>query len=298
MSDFIVHVLIIAATYGIAAVSLNLQIGVAGLMNFGQIAFFGIGGYAVAMAVRAGLPPLAGIPLGVLVAALAGALVGRLGRNLKAEYWAIATLGIAEIFRTVLINEGWATGGAGGIGGDLSLFPGLSGKSAIWAMLGVAVIGLALSFLVMRDLTERQFGRILRLTREQPDLAISFGHDIVRYKVKAMAMAAGVAAFGGSLATSYIAYISPGDLVAFGTFLLWTMVIIGGIGNHRGAVLGAFAVQFIFVGALFLKDGLGIPSELAGALRMLIVGVLLLAFLMIRPAGLVPERLRKINAED
>ena len=62
MSDFIVHILIIAATYGIAAASLNLQIGVAGLMNFGQIAFFGIGGYAVAMAASAGLPPIAGIP--------------------------------------------------------------------------------------------------------------------------------------------------------------------------------------------------------------------------------------------
>ncbi|MFA5120466.1 branched-chain amino acid ABC transporter permease [Zavarzinia sp.] len=298
MSDFIVHVLIIAATYGIAAASLNLQIGVAGLMNFGQIAFFGIGGYAVAMAASAGLPPIAGIPLGVLLAAGAGAAIGRLGRNLKAEYWAIATLGIAEIFRIVLINEGWATGGAGGIGGELSLFPGLKEPAATWAMLGVALAGLVLAWALARGLTERQFGRILRLMREQPDLAVSFGHDIVRYKVKAMAVAAAIAAFGGALATSYIAYISPGDLVSFGTFMLWTMVIIGGVGNNRGAVLGAFVVQFIFVGALFLKDGLGLPSELAGALRMLIVGVLLLAFLMIRPEGLLPERLRKIDAED
>jgi branched-chain amino acid transport system permease protein len=298
VSDFLIHVLIIAATYGIASVSLNLQAGVAGLMNFGQIAFFGIGGYAAAMAAQAGLSPLAGIPLGVAVAAIAGALVGGLGRNLDAEYWAIATLGLAEIFRIVLINESWATGGAGGMGGAMALFPGLSGTTEMLAVLAVAFGGLLLSHLIVRRLTEGQFGRILRLMREQPDLSVSFGHEIVRYKVKAMAVGGGIAAFGGALATYYIAYISPGDLVAFGTFLLWTMVIIGGVGNHWGAILGAFAVQFIFVGALFLKDGLGIPSELAGALRMLIVGVLLLAFLMIRPAGLLPERLRKIDAEN
>lgn len=298
MSEFLVHVLIIAATYGIAAVSLNLQIGVSGMMNFGQIAFFGIGGYAAAMASAAGLSPLAGIPIGVVVAALAGIAIGRLGRNLDAEYWAIATLGIAEIFRVVLINESWATGGAGGIGTATSPFPGLGEPAETRAVLATAVIVLAVAWVVVDRLTESQFGRILRLARTQPDLAVSFGHDIVRLKMKAMAVAGGIAAAGGALSTSYIAFISPGDLVSFGTFLLWTMVIIGGIGNHRGAVLGAFVVQFIFVGALFLKDGLGISSELAGALRMLIVGVLLLAFLMLRPAGLLPERLRKIDAED
>jgi branched-chain amino acid transport system permease protein len=126
---------------------------------------------------------------------------------------------------------------------------------------------------------------------------VSFGHDIVACKVRAMAIGAAIAALGGALSTYYIAYISPGDLLSFGTFLIWTMVIIGGIGNHGGALVGAFLVQAIFVGALFLKDAVGIPSELAGALKMLIVGVLLLIFLFTRPEGAIPERLRKIDAE-
>ena len=83
-----------------------------------------------------------------------------------------------------------------------------------------------------------------------------------------------------------------------GTFLVWTIIIIGGVGNHRGAVLGAFIVQFIYTGALFLKDVVGIPSELAGSLRMLMVGCLLLTFLMIKSGGLLPEKLRKIHAEN
>lgn len=298
MSEFLLHILIVASIYAIAAISLNLQAGVAGLMNFGQIAFFGIGGYAAAISAQAGLPPPAGIAIGIAVAAVAGALVGRLGRNLDAEYWAIATLGIAEIFRIVLINESWATGGAGGIGGDMRLFPALSGKTELLAVLALAVAGMLLSLAIARQLTERQFGRMLRLLREQPDLSVSFGHDITAAKVRTMAIGAAVAAFGGSLSTYYIAYISPGDLLPFGTFMLWTMVIIGGVGNHWGAVLGAFVVQGIFVGSLFLKDAIGIPSDLVGALKMLIVGALLLTFLLTRPEGAIPERLRKIDAQD
>lgn len=298
MSEFLLHILVIAAIYGIVSVSLNLQAGVSGMMNFGQIAFFGIGGYAAAISASAGYSAPVGVAIGIAVAAVAGALIGRLGRNLEAEYWAIATLGIAEIFRIVLINEGWATGGAGGIGSPIQLFPALRGQAQLLAILALAVSCLLACVAVVRQLTERQFGRMLRLLREQPDLSVSFGHDIVACKVRAMAIGAGIAALGGALATYYIAYISPGDLLPFGTFLVWTMVIIGGIGNHWGAVLGAFVVQFIFVGALFLKDALGFPSELAGALRMMVVGILLLTFLMIRPQGAIPERLRKINAQD
>jgi len=298
VSDFLLHIAIIAAIYGIVSISLNLQAGVSGMMNFGQIAFFGIGGYAAAITASAGYSALAGVLVGVVVAAAAGAVIGRLGRNLDAEYWAIATLGIAEIFRIVLINEGWATGGAGGIGSPVQLFPMLEGRSQLLAVLALAVACMLVCLAVAGRLTERQFGRMMRLLREQPDLSVSFGHDIVACKVRAMAIGAAIAALGGALSTYYIAYISPGDLLPFGTFLIWTMVIIGGIGNHWGAVLGAFVVQFIFVGALFLKDVLGFPSELAGALRMMIVGILLLTFLMTRPEGAIPERLRKINAQD
>jgi branched-chain amino acid transport system permease protein len=298
VSEFLLHILIVAAIYGIVSISLNFQAGVSGMMNFGQIAFFGIGGYAAAISASAGYSAPVGIVIGLVAAAAAGALVGRLGRNLDADYWAIATLGIAEIFRIVLINEGWATGGAGGIGSPVRLFPSLEGRAQLLAILALVVACLLVCYAIAHRLTERQFGRMLRLLREQPDLSVSFGHDIVAAKVRAMAIGAAIAALGGALSTYYIAYISPGDLVPFGTFLIWTMVIIGGIGNHWGAMLGAFLVQFIFAGALFLKDAFGFPSELAGALRMMIVGILLLAFLMTRPEGAIPERLRKFDAQD
>lgn len=297
MFDFLLHILVVASFYAVLAVSLNLQAGVAGLMNFGQIAFFGIGGYAAALAALAGWPPLAGTLAGMAVAAVAGMLVGRLGGDLEAEYWAIATLGLAEILRIVAINEGWLTGGAEGIGGNIGLFPSLPGEVRELAFLALALVCLGLSYGFAETVTGSQFGRILRLLREQPDLAVSFGNDITSFKARAMTVAAPIAALGGALTTYYIAYISPGDLVSFGTFLIWTTIIIGGIGNHRGAILGTFIVQFIYTGALFLKDFLGIPSELAGSMRVIIIGCLLLAFLMVRSGGLLPETLRRIHAD-
>ena len=296
MFDFLLDVLIVACAYGMAATSLNLQAGFGGLMNFGQIAFFGVGGYAAALGVQAGLPPLVAVLAGIGVGCVLGGLTGLLGRNLEAEYWAIATLGMAEIIRIVLINESWATGGAGGTGTGHPLFHELAGRANMLAVLSVAAIALGLCFLLVQRLTETQFGRVLRLVREQPDLCVSFGNNIVAYKVIAMTVGGGIAALGGSVLTLYINYVSPGDLVAFGTFLFWAMVIIGGIGNNLGSLLGAFVVQSIFALALFAKDWFGVPAELIGALRLMLIGMALLLFLLLRPQGLVSERIRKVDA--
>ena len=90
MSDFLLHVLIVAALYGIVAISLNLQAGVSGLMNFGQIAFYGIGGYAAAISASAGYPVPVGVAIGVVVAAAAGAPLRRPGGQPGAPNWGVA----------------------------------------------------------------------------------------------------------------------------------------------------------------------------------------------------------------
>lgn len=296
MFDFALDLLIVATAYGIAALSLNLQAGIGGMMNFGQIAFFGIGGYAVVLGIQAGLPPAVSIFFAISAGAFVGGLTGLLGRSLDSEYWAIATLGLAEIFRIVLINESWLTGGPGGTGTGQALFPNLTGRENMFAFLAIGLGGALVSFMFIHRLTESQFGRIIRLLREQPDLCASLGNNLIGYKTAAMAVGGGVAALGGSVLTLYLNYISPGDLVAFGTFLFWAMMIIGGVGNNPGALFGALAVQIIFGLALFAKDWFGVPSEMVGALRLMLIGVTLLLFLMLRPEGVIPEKVRKINA--
>lgn len=112
MVDYLLGVGVLAAVYAINALSLNLQVGVTGLLNFGQVAFVGIGAYSVAILDSHGVPWMIGFVVGAVLAGIAGALVGRLGRTLASDYWAIATLALAELVRLVALNQDGFTGGA------------------------------------------------------------------------------------------------------------------------------------------------------------------------------------------
>lgn len=297
MLEFLFYVATVGAIYGILAVSLNLQAGVAGLLNFGQVAFFGIGAYGVGIAAHRGAPILVGVLCAIAVAALAGAAIGRLGRTLSAEYWAIATLALAELFRVVILNEDWIGRGADGIGGIPGLWGALSGTARDVVTLATAVVILVALYLIGERITTVQFGRVARLIREQPGLAASMGHDVVKTKVRMMMIGAVFASIAGALFTSYISFIGPGQLLPFSTFLVWATIVVGGLGNHRGAIVGAFVIQLIYSGSRFVNDYLSFPPESAASLRLLLVGLTLLAFLLFRTDGLVPERLRGEHAE-
>src|SRR5690606_23077334 len=145
-------------------------------------------------------------------------------------------------------------------------------------------------------LTAIQFGRVLRLLREQPLLAESLGHSVTGAKVRLLMIAAPIAAVGGSVYTMYISFIGPNQLLPIETFLIFTMLIVGGMGNTSGAVLGALAVQLVYTGTRFIKDYLPIPEDSAGSIRLLLIGLMLTAFLMFKPSGLIPERLRRVDA--
>jgi len=115
--SFLLHVAGLSCVYALLALSLNLQAGFAGLLNFGFVAFVGIGAYATAICTSLGYPAVAGMVVGAAVAMVVGLVMARLGRNLASDYWAIATLAVAELVRIVAVNEGWLTGGAQGISG-------------------------------------------------------------------------------------------------------------------------------------------------------------------------------------
>ncbi|MGY1721526.1 branched-chain amino acid ABC transporter permease [Blastococcus sp. SYSU DS0533] len=298
MLDFLLYVATVAAIYALFALSLNLQAGVTGLLNFGHVAFFGIGAYASGIVALHGGSWLLGIVVGVVAASLLGAAIGRLGRTLAADYWAIVTLAVAECFRLIVVNESALTGGPQGISGIAGPFTGLTGigSSLAWLALCVALAGVA--YLIAETLTRMQFGRVLRLLREEPMLAASLGHNITAEKMRVLAVAAPIAAVGGSVYTLYISYIGPNQLLPIETFLVFTMLIIGGMGNNRGAVFGALAVQLIYAGSRFLKDVFPIPEQSASSVRLLVVGLVLTAFLMTRPQGLFAEKLRRIDVHQ
>lgn len=297
MLDFVIYLVTISAIYGMLAVSLNLQTGVTGLLNFGQVAFFGVGAYATGIVALNGGSWIVGVLIGVVVASLLGIVVGRLGRTLAADYWAIVTLALAECFRLIVTNESAWTGGPQGIGGIPGPFASDSALIVSFAWLGSCVALLAATYFVSQRLTETQFGRVLRLLREQPLLTESLGHNVTAAKVRLLMIAAPIAAIAGSCYTLYISFIGPGQLLPIETFLVFTMLIVGGMGNMRGAIVGAVVVQLIYSGSRFLKDVFPIPPENAGSIRVLIIGATLTAFLLWRSEGLFPERLRKLDAD-
>jgi branched-chain amino acid transport system permease protein len=294
--EFLLGVGVIAALYGVLSVSLNLQAGVTGLLNFGLVAFFGIGAYATGIASLHDFSWELAVLIGMVVAAVAGAGVGLLGRTLGVEYWAIATLALAELLRLVALNSDGLTNGPDGITTVQPFFGDADAttRDALWLVLSLGV--LAVCALIAARTAETQFGRVLRMVREREPLAASLGHDVVWAKVRVMAISAPMAALVGSLYTHYITFIGPQELAPFATFLVWTMVVVGGLGSARGVIVGAFCVQLLYEVTRFIDDVTGIAAENAGGIRILVVGAALLAFLLFHPAGLVPERLRRLDA--
>ncbi|MBG7622555.1 branched-chain amino acid ABC transporter permease [Herbaspirillum sp. AP02] len=294
MSDFLIFSLTIAGIYAIMALGLNLQAGYAGLLNFGHIAFAGIGAYATGIVTAAGYPAVAGAALGVLVAIVLGWCIARLGRQLGADYWGIATLAIAEILRTVATNEDWLTGGAQGISAIRFLFGDLPKPWGALSFLALVLLLLAVLAAACQRLGDGRFGRALRLMREEPKLAACMGYDLRALKSRAIMAGAATTALAGSLYAHYMSFVGPDYMLASETFMLWTMLMIGGMGNTVGVITGVVLVQAAYGLVPFAKDSLQFGSDIAGALRIGLIGLILLASLLWRSQGLIPEKLRKI----
>ncbi|WP_199272122.1 branched-chain amino acid ABC transporter permease [Paraburkholderia acidiphila] len=295
MYSFLLHVATLSCIYALLALGLNLQAGFAGLLNFGFVAFAGVGAYASAITASLGYPVPIGMLIGVVAAMLVGFAMARLGRNLASDYWAIATLAVAELVRTVALNENWLTGGAQGISGVPALLRTAAGVQSDLAFFALALAMVVIAFLACMRLTRGRFGRAIRLMREEPALATSLGYQLVPLKVKATVTGAAIASVGGSLLAHYMSFVGPDYMLASETFVIWTMVMIGGLGNNLGVVLGAVLVEAIYSAVPFVKDYLDISSDIAGAVRLGTIGVILLACLLARPRGLIPERIRSAS---
>jgi branched-chain amino acid transport system permease protein len=294
--DYLLGVGILAAVYAINALSLNLQVGVTGLLNFGQVAFVGIGAYSVAILDSHGVPWPIGFLVGGVIAGVAGALVGRLGRTLASDYWAIATLALAELLRLVALNQEGFTGGAQGISAVAGVWSGLRGTNRDAATFVTIALLLVVAYLVARWVRNSQYGRILVLIRENADLAASLRHNVVSAKVRVMALSAVMASVAGGFYAMYISYIGPSQLLPFATFIIFTMVVVGGLGNTTGAVVGAVLITLLYDGTRFLPDLITMSPDQAAGVRILTIGVVLLGFLLLRTEGLVPEKVRAAHA--
>ncbi len=282
MSQLLLDTLVLAAVYAVVTLSLTFQYGLTGLLNFGQGFLFAVGGYAVAVCYFHDWPMWIGIVGAPVVGAIGGLLLALPAKRLNSHYWALMTLGVAELFLGVMRDEDAIAGGALGVYG-------IPAQSA-GALLAIATAVIVVVIFVFERVRRSQFGRMMRLAREDPLLLSALGRD--PFTVQAIVLSAGgaVAATGGALLAFWFTLIAPDVFTLDQVVVVWAMMIIGGRGNVYGAVLGALLFEAIFLGTTYIPEFWILDSESTALLQSFIVGLALVLVLMLRPEGALPER--------
>lgn len=265
--------------WGIFAMSLDLLMGYAGMVSFGHSAFFGIGGYVAALALKLSPGAVSALLLPALVAALAALVIGFFSIRVSGVYFIMLTLAFSQMFYAYAFQVAWLGAEDGIIGVPRPTILGVSlGQATAFHLYLLAVIGVAV--LVLWRVVHSPFGHVLRGIHENEGRMEAVGYAVRRYKLIAFVIAGAVAGIAGALYTQLNLTISPDAFfwATSGEALL--MVIIGGTGTLWGAVLGSgtfILLQslvssyterwMLILGLTFILFVLFVPGGIVGALR-------------------------------
>ncbi|HKB31077.1 MAG TPA: branched-chain amino acid ABC transporter permease, partial [Streptosporangiaceae bacterium] len=311
---YLTNLLIYAGVDAMACLGLSQQFGVAGVTNFGFIIFQAAGAYTAALlsmpsdqANGAFQTYLGGwnlpFPIPWIGAALVGGLIALpftflVGRRLRGDFAAIGLLVTAVMVNLLVTDYRPLFNGDAG----LSLIPAPLQNSfnpqSVNYQLAYAAGAIALAVLVylfLRRITESPYGRSLRAMRENDVVADSLGKNLLSQRTTMLVLGGAIAGLSGAVLVGFINTWAPGAWTYAETIVLFAAVIIGGLGNHRGAVLGAILVPVGFEEATrFIPSSFGRPG-LVPALQWVAIGLLIVAFLWFRPQGLRPEPRRIVG---
>ncbi|MGD9480760.1 branched-chain amino acid ABC transporter permease [Shinella sp. G-2] len=297
-NTYALHLVIVALLYSVLALALNFQLGSANIPNFATGATYGIGAYTSALlAINFGLSLWATLPAAALVATAFGFLLGIPSMRARDSYLALVTIAFGIVIHQMLNNLSW-TGGPNGLVGIPA--PSLFGHSfmqpivvfgfrlpsqANFYYLAASLLGLAI--LSAKRLHESRIGLAWNAIRADELAARCQGINVAWYKILAFAVDAFLAAFAGTIYAFYVSYISPDNFTFLVSVTIMTMVIVGGMDNTFGVIVGAFLLTL-------LPEKLRIFSDY----RLLFVSVVVILFLVLRPKGLFPQRPRHYGAHS
>jgi branched-chain amino acid transport system permease protein len=309
----------VSGIYILLALGLNIVIGFAGLLDLGYAAFFAIGSYAFAFAASPQAITHLNIPfwpmliVGAVIAALFGTLLGAPTLRLRGDYLAIVTLGFGEIVPAVFLNADSYTRGTNGMGGIAQPFlPCIAGFCANFSytnpypFYATMIVILAVVMVFIYRLQGSRLGRAWMAIREDELAAASSGINTVTTKLLAFAMGASTAGFAGVFSASKLGNVDPNQFLFAVSFTVLAMVVLGGMGNIWGVVIGAFTLYTIQ--AVLLKQlnqffqGQHIPvlQDIDFVqYQYLLYGLALVGMMLLRPEGLFPStrRRRELHAE-
>ncbi len=306
----------LAILFALLALGLNIVVGFAGLLDLGYIAFYGVGAYVYALLASPQfdlhLPFWAILPLGALVACVFGVLLGAPTLKLRGDYLAIVTLGFGEIVRIFFNNLSQPVNVTNGPQGISRIDPFRLGDfdfSRSETLLGLTFSGpikyyyLLLAVLlavvaVNLRLEDSRIGRAWQAIREDEVAAAAMGINTTHMKLLAFAMGASFGGIAGGMFSAIQGFISPESFALVESIMVLSMVVLGGMGNIWGVILGALLLSFVpeilrhtvepLQRSLFGK--LLIEPEV---IRMLLFGLALMLMMLFRPAGLWPSKTRK-----
>jgi branched-chain amino acid transport system permease protein len=291
--NYIIHLLIYFDIYVIVALSLNLVVGYCGMLTLVHAGFYAIGGYAYALLTLVlGWGFLPALFTAVMLAATLSLAVSLPAWRLKGDFFVLATLAVQSLIFSLLYN--WSDPNAPlGTWNNLTNGPfGISGipkpkilgftvtDSHSFFLLATSLAALC-AFIVWR-LTSSPWGRVLVAMREDELAARNLGKNTRLLKVQALAIASGLVSVAGTLYAAYVGYLDPSSASLEESILMLSMVIVGGVGNFRGPVIGAM----VLIAVPELLRFLDLPDALAANLRLAIYGLLLVLMMHFRPQGI------------
>jgi len=301
--SYLVFFLCIVLVLGLLTLGLNLQWGFTGLFNAGIAGFYAIGAYTHAILTAApnplylgnlGLPWIVGVLAAMAATALAAWLIGLVTIRLRGDYLAIASFGIAVSIQLVTLNWEALTGGSQGltrIPKPLSSVFDTPLAYNLW-YLALMVTVVALAYFALERILRSPWGRVLRAIREDEVAAVALGKSARRFRLEAFVIGSTLMGLAGALYVSFIGFVSPFDFLPIVTFQIWAMLIVGGSGNNRGALLGALVVWALWAASGHAVSRLVPPSHAAqgAAIQVILIGLVLVLMLLFRPRGLIGEK--------
>lgn len=292
-----------ALVFAIITLGLNLQWGLTGLFNVGIAGFVAIGAYTSAILTTPdtadriggfGWPILAGWLAAMVLTAAAAAFTGFATLRLKSDYLAITTFGVAVVVQLAALNAVGLTGGPFGVAFIPRPFAGLQSDPLAFNLVNLAIIAAVTlaCYLALERLSRSPWGRVLRALREDERAAISLGKSARSYRIQAFAVGGAVMGLAGAVQAHFIGFIAPDNYIPTLTFQVWAMLMVGGSGSNRGAVMGAVVVWAVWIGAGWVTSSL-VPTDWqarAASLQIVAIGVMLCLILLWRPQGFFGPR--------
>jgi branched-chain amino acid transport system permease protein len=275
---------ILILIYAILASSLNLIAGYTGLISIAHAAFYGVGAYTAAlMVLKLHSAFSVNLPCAMMLSGLLGALVGIPSLRIRGDYFVIATFAFQVIAFSILNNWVSFTGGPMGLPGiPQPVILGWEVNSHWEYVLLIGGLGTVVLWVSYR-IVHSPFGRVLMAVREDEAFALSAGKNVALYKVLVFVIGAAMASVAGVVYAHYISFIDPTSFTVMESIFIISIVIIGGAGSFWGPVVGAV----VLVTLPEILRFVGMPSSVAANVRQILYGGLLVAFMMLRPQGLM-----------